>query len=172
MKFQYYKPFLIHNKGERCDVSPLFENSKVFHNLIIDLIKPFRKERTDKIACLDALGFILGSAIAYKLNKSLVLIRKKGKIPGKNKLSNSFKDYTKKEKSFEIRKNSIKRGEKILIVDEWIETGAQMKSAIKLIEKQKGKIIGITALNADMNKGTKVLFDKYNLKPIRVGGKK
>jgi len=172
MKYQYYRKFIIGYKNERCDVTPIFENPKVFRNLITDLIKPFKKEKIDKIVCLDALGFILGSAIAYKLNKRLVVIRKKGKIPGKNKQSVPFKDYTKKTKGFEIKKSSIRKGDKILIVDEWIETGSQMKASIKLIEKQNGKIIGISTLNADMNKGTKILFDKYNLKPIRIGGLK
>jgi adenine phosphoribosyltransferase len=82
-------------------------------------------------------------------------------------LKQSFTDYTKTKKSFEISKNAIKKGEKVLIVDEWIETGAQIKAVIKLVTKAKGQIIGISVLSAEKNSKTKNLFEKYNLKTIR-----
>ena len=69
-------------------------------------------------------------------------------------------------------KGSIKKGDKVLIVDEWLETGSQVKAAIKLIEKQGGKIIGITVLAAEKNSKNKILFDKYNCKAIRVAEKR
>ena len=65
-----------------------------------------------------------------------------------------------------MNKGSIKKGDRVLIVDEWIETGSQAKAAIKLIEKQGGKVIGITVLKAHRTKRTKILFDKYNCKSI------
>ncbi|MEI6774955.1 MAG: phosphoribosyltransferase family protein [bacterium] len=86
-------------------------------------------------------------------------------------LKNSFTDYTKTIKSFEINKSAIKRGDKVLLVDEWIETGSQMKSAIGLIEKLGGKVIGITTIYAERNQQTNILFDKYNLKAINIHDK-
>ena len=70
------------------------------------------------------------------------------------------------QKNFEMNKNAIKKGDKVLIVDEWIETGSQIKSAIKLIEKQGGNIIGVTTLYAEKTPKTKILFEKYNCKAI------
>jgi len=78
----------------------------------------------------------------------------------------SFVDYSKNRKTFEINKNSIKKGDRVLIVDEWIETGTQLKASIKLVEKLGGEVIGISALNVDKNDKTRLLFEKYNLKPI------
>ena len=142
----------------------------MFNYLVNDMIKPFKNMNIDKVVGLDALGFILGSAIAQKLKVGLVLVRKGGKLPGaKNTLiRDTFTDYTKTKKIFEMNNKSLKKGEKVLIVDEWIETGSQMKSAIKLIEKQGGKIIGITSFGAEKHKNTQVLFNKYNCQAIRL----
>jgi adenine phosphoribosyltransferase len=170
MKFKYYGKLINTKTKGRCDVTTLFQDPKVFNNLIKDLIKPFQKETFNKIVAIDALGFILGGAIALKTKKSLVLIRKSGKLPNvqEDLIKTSFKDYSNTEKSFEIIKNSIKNGDSVLIVDEWIETGSQIKAAISLIEGLGGKVIGISSIQADKNNSTDVLFKKYNLKPIKI----
>ena len=59
-----YKKYINMKTKGRCDVTPIFENSKVFSNLISDMIKPFTKTGIDKIAGIDALGFVLAGAIA------------------------------------------------------------------------------------------------------------
>lgn len=79
-----------------------------------------------------------------------------------------FIDYDKNKKGFEVKKESIKNGDRILIVDEWIHTGAQINSAIKLIKKLKGRIAGISVIYLNLNKNTKKLLKKYNVKAIRV----
>ena len=171
MKWEDYKKYII-STGTivRCDVTPLFENPKMFHSLVRDLTKGFNKKDFDKVIALDALGFVLGSAIAYKFKKPLVLVRKTGKLPyKKNKLvRREFIDYTKKKKGFEMKKDSIKRGDKILIVDEWIDTGTQIENAIKLVEKLGGKIIGIASISVKENDLIKKLSEKYPIKAIRV----
>ncbi len=170
MNFKYYDKLINKKTKGRYDVTPIFKNSKVFFNLINDLTKFFSSVRYDVIVGLDALGFILGGAMAYKLRKSFVPVRKGGKLPGikGTVLKTSFVDYTNTKKSFEMNSGSIKKGERVLIVDEWIETGTQVKAAIKLIEKQGGKVIGIAALCAEKTPKTKILFDKYNCKAIKV----
>ena len=158
------------NTKGRNDVTPIFENPKVFANLILDLVRPFKNTRFNKIAGLDALGFIIGGVIAYKLKVGFVPIRKGGKLPEVNGtiVKTSFIDYTKKEKILEMNKNSIKKGDKILIVDDWVETGSQLKAAIKLIEKQEGVIIGISTLFAEQKPSTRILFEKYNCKAVNL----
>ena len=164
---EYYDKYIDFETKGRSDIGPLLANPKAFNNMIKDLIKPFNN--FDKIAAIDALGFILGGAMAFKAKKPLILIRKEGKLPNLDKevVKSSFIDYTKTTKSFEITRNSINKGDKVLIVDEWIETGAQLKAAISLIEGLGGKVIGISTLNADKNEQTKILFEKYNLKSLR-----
>jgi adenine phosphoribosyltransferase len=170
MDYRYYERYINKRTTGRYDVTPIFENHRIFSNLLKDLIKPFEGIRIDKIAGIDALGFIIGGALANRLEAGFVPVRKGGKLPGigGTVLRTSFVDYTKTKKYFEMNKGSIKNGERILIVDEWIETGAQIKAAIKLIEKQKGKVIGISVINAQKRAETTALFEKYNLKAIRV----
>ena len=124
-------------------VTPIFQNPNVFSNLITDLIKPFEDKKFNVIAGLDALGFIIGGAIAHKLKVSFVPVRKGGKLPGikGTVIRTTFIDYTKKKKTFEMNNDAIKKGDRVLVVDEWIETGSQIKSPIKLIEKHREIVI-------------------------------
>ncbi len=139
------------------------------------MVKPFNKFGVDKAVALDSLGFVLGGVIAYKLKKPLVLARKGGKLPQPvDELTKvGFEDYSKRqgvvEKKFiEMKKISINKNDGILIVDEWIETGTQIKSVIKIIEELGGKVIGVAVLHADKNKNTQILFDKYNCHAVMV----
>lgn len=168
MDYSYYDRYINKKTKVRYDVTPIFQRPEVFSNLVDDLIRPF-KDKFDKVAAIDALGFIIGGAIANKLKVGLVPVRKGKKLPGikGTVIRTSFTDYTKKKKSLEINKNSIKKGDRVLIVDEWIETGAQIKAAIRLIEKQGGKIIGITTICSEKTKNTEILFEKYNCKTIK-----
>jgi adenine phosphoribosyltransferase len=127
MKFEYYDKFINKRTIGRYDVTPLFKDPKVFANLISDLIKLFKKDSFDVIVGIDALGFIIGGAMAHKLKKGLVLVRKGGKLPaiGGTIIRTSFRDYTKTKKTLEMNLGSIKKNERVLIVDEWIETGSQ-----------------------------------------------
>ena len=170
MKWKYYGKLINTNTIRRCDVTPLFGDAKVFGNLVKDLMIPFKNVDYNTIVGLDALGFVIGGAIAIKNKKRFVPVRKGGKLPGVKGtiLQVSFKDYSNQEKQFEMNKNSIKAGDKVIIVDEWIETGTQAKAAIELIEKQGGKVVGIAAINADKNANTEILFSKYNLRPIHI----
>jgi adenine phosphoribosyltransferase len=166
MHWNYYKKYINTRTKGRCDITPLFQNPLVFNQFIDDLVRPF--PQFDKVAGLDALGFIIGGAIAHSRKKGFITIRKGGKLPGKNLLKKTFTDYTKTAKTFEINRQSIRKGETILLVDDWIETGAQMNAAIHLLEKQGGKIVGIACLCAEKRKETKALFEKYNVQAIRI----
>jgi adenine phosphoribosyltransferase len=179
MDSKYYLKKINEDYPRRADITPLFEDSNVFRNLIKDLVMAFKKTKIDRVVALDSLGFILGAPVAYELKKPLIIIRKEGKLPQNKKDLNrvSFengirlkgikrKDLPKR--ALEIKKSSIKKGDKILIVDEWIEVGTQMKAAIKLVEKLGGKVVGIATIKCERSKTTDVLFEKYNCKSIIV----
>jgi len=176
MNYKYYDAFIDRNTQLRydktpiLDITPIFQHPQAFSNLIDDLIKPFKNSKFNKIVGLDALGFILGGAIAYKLKRGFVPVRKGGKLPGikGTVIRASFIDYTKNKKTIEMNKSAIRKGDKVLIVDDWIETGSQIKAAIKLIEKQGGKVVGITALCAERTPKAEILFEKYNCKAVKV----
>jgi adenine phosphoribosyltransferase len=137
-------------------------------NLILDLSKPFRKVAFDKVASPEALGFIIGGAVAQKLGKGFIPIRKGGALPTRRRhiARVSFVDYTSNKKSLEINRSLVSIGDRILIVDDMVETGAQVKAVIKLIERSGGKVIGISVLGAEKNRKTKILFDRYSFHAI------
>jgi len=169
MSWNDFKKKIVYNKKMvRSDITPIFEDSHLFNKLIRDLSSQFKTEEFDKVVCLDALGFVIGSAIAFKLNKPLILIRKSGKFPNnKEELESiNFIDYN-KEESFEIKKNSLKKEDRVLLVDEWIDTGAQIKAAIELIEKFSAKIVGITTIYLNLNKETEKLSENYRIKYLK-----
>ena len=109
--------------GPRYDVTPLFSDYNAFIQLVSDLVHPFKEDQFDCIVGIDALGFILGTAVAIHSKKAFVPIRKDGKLPVVSDAV-GFVDYTGQVKSLELRKGAITPGTRVLLVDEWIETGS------------------------------------------------
>ncbi len=156
-----YRDYITEGKG-RSDLTKLFANQKVFSSVIEDMSKPFLGAKIDRVVGLDALRFIFAARVAEKLNVGLVLARKSGKLSVPSQQI-SFTDYTKTNKSFEIANNAINSGEKILIVDEWSETGSQLKAAIKLVESMKGTVVGVSCFNIDNAVYKDIELSKYKL---------
>ena len=93
----------------------------------------------DVIVGLEARGFIFGMPIAYWLGKSFVLIRKKGKLPCETICESYDLEYGKAE--IEIHTDSIKPGQKVVLVDDLIATGGTIEAAIRLIERLGGEVV-------------------------------
>lgn len=149
-------------KGNRYDISPLFADYDAFSALVDDIVFAFDFDEIDFVAGIDALGFILGAAVAICAKKGFVPIRKGGKLPVETR-SVEFVDYSGVQKSLEIRVGAIPLGAKMLIVDEWIETGTQVHAAIELVKSQQGKIAGIATISMDNNESTEILKEKYKI---------
>lgn len=98
----------------------------------------------DVIAGPESRGFIFGTPIAYNLHKPFVLIRKKGKLP-RETVSREY-DLEYGTAVIEMHKDSIKPGQKVLIVDDLIATGGTTKAMIELIESLGGEVVGIVVL--------------------------
>ncbi len=122
------------------DITPLLEDPKYFKAAIDLFAREFKKSRPQKILAIDARGFLLASALAYKLHAGVVIARKKGKLPHKTIACEYDLEYGKE--ILEIHKSSIKKGESVLIIDDVLATGGTAGAAIKLAEILKAKIIG------------------------------
>jgi len=162
---EYLKLIDTNTKGDRYDITPLFANAKQFADLVIDLAEPFKNSKIDYVICIDALGFILGSFIASYLGVGVIPVRKSGKLPVDTH-GVDFVDYSKEAKRLEIRKDVLPKNSNVLIVDEWIETGAQIKATIKLVEMQKANVIGIASINMDKNSNTQEIENKYRVHTV------
>lgn len=132
----------------KLDFTPLFADPKVFRSLVLDLSRPHRNLSFDKVACPESLGFILGSAVAAELKKGLIPIRKAGKLPNikTNIARHSFQDYTGQRSAFEVNKALVNPGDRILLIDDWVETGGQLRGLTKLLEKRGATIAGISVI--------------------------
>lgn len=122
------------------DITPLIEDNQVFRKVIDAMAKPYLGKKVDKIVGIDARGFILAAALAYKLNSGIAIVRKKGKLPSKTVSKKYALEYG--SNTIEMHKDSILPGEKVLLVDDVLATGGTMKATIDLVEKLQGKIKG------------------------------
>jgi len=146
--------------GGRYDVTPIFTDYSAFTHLVADLVAPFQDMAIEYVAGIDALGFILGTAVALRLAVGFLPIRKAGKIPVST-YSVSFVDYTRQHKALEIRPGVLPPGSRVLLVDDWIETAAQINAAIQLIHQVHSTVVGITTVHIDANAATHRLRATY-----------
>lgn len=122
------------------DVTTLFSDPRGFRMCIDQMLHPYAGTRIDKVAGLEARGFIIGGAIAHQLSVGFTPIRKKGKLPGAT-LSQAYQlEYG--EAVMEIHDDAIQPGEKVLLVDDLLATGGTAEAGIRLIEKLGGEIVG------------------------------
>ena len=163
------KPYLAkiddNTPGPRNDVTPLFADREAFAELADDLAEPFAGAGVDAVAAIDALGFILGTAIAERLGVGVVAIRKGGKLPVET-IREAFIDYSGNEKTLEIRPDLITPGMKVLVADEWVETGAQVTAAVKLVERLGATVAGIVTICMDRTPGTRVLEQRFVVQSV------
>ena len=123
------------------DITPVLENKKLFHFLINKLAEFCEGEKIDKIVGVDARGFIIASALAYKLKTGLVIVRKKGKLPWKTVRKKYTLEYA--SETLEMHQDAIRPGERVLLCDDLLATGGTMRAVADIVKKLGGKIIGI-----------------------------
>ncbi|XP_002732091.1 adenine phosphoribosyltransferase-like [Saccoglossus kowalevskii] len=123
------------------DPSRLYANREAFRGCVIDLLEPFDTNEIDLVAGIDAMGFILGSSIANYLDKGFLALRKKGGLCVDTS-DVHYTDYQNTKKTLEIRTDPFLEGTRVLLVDQWIETGGTMHAAITLVERMKGIVAG------------------------------
>lgn len=126
------------------DITTLIKDGELFAQSVDYLYNPFRHLDIDKIAAVEARGFIFGAALAYKLNIGFVPIRKPGKLPAATSTEEYESEYGKS--SLEIHNDGIGKDDRILFIDDLLATGGTAISSIKLIENLGGIILGASFL--------------------------
>ncbi len=121
------------------DVTTLLADARGFRRAIDELVQPLAGAKIDKVAGIEARGFILGGAIAHQLSVGFVPIRKKGKLPYKTIAERYELEYGVDE--VEIHVDAVARGEKVLLVDDLIATGGTATAAIKLLERAGAEVV-------------------------------
>jgi len=126
------------------DVTTLMGNPRAFRQAVDELVQPWAGQKIDKVAGIEARGFILGGAVAHQLSAGFVPLRKKGKLPH-SVLTESYElEYG--ADAMEVHADAITPGERVLLVDDLIATGGTAMAAIKLLRKAGAKIAGAAFL--------------------------
>jgi adenine phosphoribosyltransferase len=126
------------------DITGLLKNGPAFKRAIDAISEQYKKQKIDTVVCIEARGFLLGSALAYRLGAGLVPVRKKGKLPWKVYRKSYALEYG--QDQLEIHQDGIKAGQNILIVDDVIATGGTIAAVAGLVKEMKGNITGAAFL--------------------------
>lgn len=124
------------------DITTLLQNPKIFKYTVDQMCRPFLDKKIDKIVAIDARGFLLAAPMAYKLNCGISLVRKKGKLPYKTIEKEYQKEYG--IDILEMHQDAIKKGDKVLIVDDLLATGGTIAATIEMVESLGGEIAGMS----------------------------
>ena len=144
-------------KGDRfawLDPTSIYINARAFNDLLDDLMADLKGVGYDVVAGLDAMGFVLGAAIAARSNVGFLPIRKAGKLCVDTDVV-SFGNYSGRTQDMEMRKPAFAEGTRVLLADQWVETGGTMDGAMRLVERQGGVVAGMLAIAIEENERTK-----------------
>ncbi len=126
------------------DVTTLFSDPEAFQAIVRALSAEAVRVRADRVAAVDARGFILGGAVAYETRKPFALVRKKGKLPFKTVSAEYQLEYG--VATVEIHADACAPGERVLIVDDLIATGGTLLAASRLFRQLGGEVVGVAAV--------------------------
>jgi adenine phosphoribosyltransferase len=126
------------------DVTTLFHEPEAFRRTVDAFADDCSKQKIDLIAAVDARGFLIGGALAYKLGKPFSLVRKKGKLPYKTISEDYLLEYG--TATVEIHADTCKPGDRVLIVDDLIATGGTLLAAVKLFRILHADVVGVAAI--------------------------
>ena len=161
----YFSLMAPNTKGDKfawLDPTSIYINGKAYHDLLDDLVADLNKDDIDVVAGLDAMGFVLAAGIAARIGKSFLPIRKSGKLCVDTD-SASMTNYSGQTQSMEMRLPAFAPGTRVLLVDQWVETGGTMHGAVQLVEQQKGTVAGMVAIVMEENENTKSYRDRYKV---------
>lgn len=150
-------------KGEKfawLDPTSIYINARAFNDLLDDLMDDLKDVEYHVVAGLDAMGFVLGAALAARSDVGFLPIRKAGKLCVETDKV-AFGNYSGRTQDMEMRKPAFAPGTQVLLADQWVETGGTMNGAIRLVGRQGGEVAGLVAIAIEDNERTHGYRKKY-----------
>ena len=126
------------------DITTLLLDARGFREAVDGLVAPFRGERVDKVAGIEARGLILGGAVALALGAGVVPLRKRGKLPWNTIGEDYAHEYG--TDRIEMHRDAVASGERVRLVDDLVATGGTAEAAIRVIAKLGGEIVGCACI--------------------------
>ena len=142
------------------DPTSIYINGAAFHDLLDDLQADLEGVEADVVAGLDAMGFVLAAALAERLGVGFLPIRKADKLCVDTD-SVAFTNYSGRTQHMEMRLPAFASGTRVLLVDQWIETGGTMAGAVALVERQEGRVAGLVAIAIESTERTAAFRENY-----------
>jgi adenine phosphoribosyltransferase len=121
------------------DITTLLGNARAFRRAVDELVQPWAGSKVDKVAGIEARGFILGGAVAHQVSAGFVPIRKKGKLPHTTVRIAYSLEYGLDE--MEMHEDAVARGERVILVDDLIATGGTAEGAVKLLRQMGAEVL-------------------------------
>ncbi len=120
------------------DITTLIKDEKAFANTINQIVERSKKFNFNKIAAIESRGFVFASAVSYILKKPFIMLRKKNKLPAEVHSVDFELEYG--TATIEVHKDSINKGDRVLVIDDLIATGGTAEAAAKLVEISGGNV--------------------------------
>jgi adenine phosphoribosyltransferase len=130
----YPKPGIIFR-----DITTLLGDARAFRRAVDELVQPWAGMKIDKVAGIEARGFILGGAVAHQVSAGFIPIRKKGKLPHKRVSIAYSLEYGLDE--MEMHEDAVSKGERVIVVDDLIATGGTAEGAVKLLRQMGAEVL-------------------------------
>ena len=128
------------------DITTLIKDEHAFEDCINQIVERSKNYKIDKVAAIESRGFVFASAVSYLLKKPFIMFRKKNKLPADTHSVDFELEYG--TATIEVHKDSIDKGDSVLIIDDLIATGGTAKAAAKLVEMSDAKVAAfIFAIN-------------------------
>lgn len=121
------------------DITTLLGQPQAFRRAVDELVQPWAGQGIEKVAGMEARGFILGGAVAHQLCAGFVPIRKKGKLPRETVSMSYTLEYGIDE--MEMHCDAVAKGERVILVDDLIATGGTAEGAVKLLQQQGAEVV-------------------------------
>ncbi len=121
------------------DITTLLGDARAFRRAVDELVHPWAGSKIDKVAGIEARGFILGGAVAHQVSAGFVPIRKKGKLPFKRVTIGYSLEYGIDE--MEIHEDAVIKGERVILVDDLVATGGTAEAACKLLKQMGAEVL-------------------------------
>lgn len=161
----YFRLMAPNTKGTQfawLDPTSIYINQTAFQDLLADLLDDLEGIEFDVVGGLDAMGFVLGAALAARRDVGFLPIRKAGKLCVETDCV-SFTNYSGRTQDMEMRLPAFAPGTRVLLVDQWIETGGTMEGAIELVERQKGTVSALVAIAMEDTPRAKLLRERFRV---------
>ncbi|MBM4160554.1 MAG: adenine phosphoribosyltransferase [Ignavibacteria bacterium] len=126
------------------DITTLLKDPGTFRETVDVFHEKYRNAQIDKVACVEARGFILGAALALRLGAGFIPLRKRGKLPAQTIQEEYALEYGRD--AIEIHADAIHPGDRVLLHDDLLATGGTISAACRLVERLGGTIVGVSFL--------------------------